>query len=252
MPCEHFMEKCALSHLARDRLAQPASLKSDPTTVSALVVKSGRICRLCVWPIFPITALAYWREMGCKCCPSAKCQCVMSSDHISVNKLCNPYWNATSDFCSTKKNTPLLSFKLKYSVFQFENVLMGFDTANGFWDRRARLCNVHFQGHSVCARDTAVSGRVQWPVPPSRVLAPHMCVAGAVGEMCDLYLGSGCFSTSQKNRFFLLILSPKQAIVSNFMQFYYSNLPKEGGVCGNVMNSSQSVCLWQLSLFNRQ
>ena len=129
MPCEHFMEKCALSHLARDRL------------YSACVTEIWsrhrfRISRQ-VWTDlqtlwladFPITALAYWREMGCKCCPSAKCQCVVSSDHIPVNKLCNPHWNATSDFCSTKKNTPLLSFKLKYSVFQFENILMGFETA---------------------------------------------------------------------------------------------------------------------------
>ena len=198
MPCEHFMEKCALSHLARDRLAQPASLKSDPTTVSALVVKSGRICRLCVWPIFPITALAYWREMGCKCCPSAKCQCVVSSDHIPVNKLCNPHWNATSDFCSTKKNTPLLSFKLKYSVFQFENILMGFDTANGFWDRRARLCNVHFQGHSVCARDTAVFVRVQWPVPPSRVWRRTCVWPGRWGKWAICILGVGASPPPKK------------------------------------------------------
>ena len=140
-----------------------------------------------LWPAdFPITALAYWRKMGCKCWHSAKCQCVLSSDHISVNNLCNPH-NVTSDFCSTKKNTPLLSFKLKYSVFQFENILMGFDTANGFWDRRARLCNVHFQGHSVVRQRHRRLWSVRWPVPPIRVLARHTCGRAGGGNVRSLY-----------------------------------------------------------------
>ena len=195
MPCEHFMEKCALSHLARDRLAQPASLKSDPTTVSALVVKSGRICRLCVWPIFPITALAYWREMGCKCCPSAKCQCVVSSDHIPVNKLCNPHWNATSDFCSTKKNTPLLSFKLKYSVFQFENILMGFETAE-------RDCVTSISKVILFAPETppSLAGSAD-PSPLAASGAAHVCGRGGGGNGRSVSWEWVLLPLPKKNRF---------------------------------------------------
>ena len=246
MPCDHFMEKCALSHLARDRLC------------SACVTEIWshhrfRISRL-VWTDlqtlwladFTITASAYWRKVGCKCCYSAKCQCVMFSDHISVNKLCDPHFNATSDFCSTKKNTPLLSFKLKYSVFQFEHILMGFDTANGFWDRRARLCNVHFQGHSVVRQRHRRLGRVRWPVPPSRVLAPHMCVAGPVGEMCDVYIGSGCFSASQKKSLFSF---KSFSETSNCLEFYavlIFQLAKGGGgvwKCDELITINLSVTI---------
>ena len=176
-----FMEKCALSYLERDRLCSACVTEiwsPPPFRISRQVWMDLQT----LWPAdFPITALAYWRKMGCKCWHSAKCQCVLSSDHISVNNLCNPH-NVTSDFCSTKKNTPLLSFKLKYSVFQFEDILMGFDTANGFWDRRARLCNVHFQGQ----RHRRLWS-VRWPVPPIRVLARHTCGRAGGGNVRSLY-----------------------------------------------------------------
>ena len=50
-------------------------------------------------------------------------------------------------------------------------------------------------------RDTAVSGRSDDPSPLSASWRDTR-VAGPVAEMCDLYIGSGCSSTSQKKSLF--------------------------------------------------
>ena len=94
-------------------------------------------------------------------------------------------------------------------------------------------------------RDTAVSGRSDDPSPLSASWRDTR-VAGPVAEMCALYIGSGCSSTSQKKSLFSF---NSFSGTSNCLEFYavlFFQLAKGGGgvlKCDELITIKLSVTI---------